>query len=85
MKGTASKDAGILYRGIIEYFSTISALDATVEMLSKRDKIVADNGIICDDSLDEQVLELQERFISADGDGATQKAIVEETLTLLLD
>lgn len=83
MKGTKSKDAAIIYRGILDYYTGLSGLEITIDQITKRDKFVKDAALICDDSLDAQVLSLQDEFVNADGDAAKQKVIVEQVIEIL--
>lgn len=83
MNGTDSRQADILYRGIIDYYSNISGLDITLEQMTQRNKFITDSAIVCDDSLDEQVLALQEEFLAAGDDISAQKSIIEKVFALL--
>ncbi|EMN0592072.1 hypothetical protein ACQZD5_000202 [Klebsiella aerogenes] len=83
MNGTESRKADYLYRGIIDYYSNISGLDITLEQMTQRNKFIMDSAIVCDDSLDEQVLALQDEYIAAGDDGSAQKNIIEKAFSLL--
>ncbi|MEL0414551.1 MULTISPECIES: hypothetical protein [Klebsiella] len=83
MNGTDSRQADILYRGIIDYYSSISGLDITFEQMTQRNKFITDSAIVCDDSLDEQVLALQEEYIAAGDNALEQKAVIEKIINLL--
>lgn len=83
MNGTDSRQADILYRGIIDYYSSISGLDITFEQMTQRNKFIKDSAIVCDDSLDEQVLALQEEYLAAGDDVSAQKSIIEKAFALL--
>lgn len=82
MKGTQSKEVDRLYRGILQYFEDIGSLNITVEHVGIIQKFKNDNGIICDDSLDEKILSLNDRFSLADT-VEEKNAIVEETISVL--
>lgn len=83
MNGTESRKADYLYRGIIDYYSNISGLDITLEQMTQRNKFIMDSAIVCDDSLDEQVLALQGEYIAAGDDVSAQKNIIEKAFSLL--
>lgn len=83
MNGTESRKADCLYRGIIEYYSNISGIDITLEQITQRDNFITKSAIVCDDSLDGQVMSLQEEYIAADGNLLEQKGIIEEAIELL--
>ncbi|HEB9106389.1 TPA: hypothetical protein R1B15_005201 [Klebsiella aerogenes] len=83
MNGTESRKADYLYRGIIDYYSNISGLDITLEQMTQRNKFIMDSAIVCDDSLDEQVLALQDEYIAAGDDVSAQKNIIEKAFSLL--
>ncbi len=89
MHGSDSKQADFLFTAIVEYFSNISGSDITAEQLRKRDTILVNLGIVCDDALDNEILALQERVIisesaSTPSEGASlKKAAVEEAINLL--
>ncbi|MEB2849483.1 MULTISPECIES: hypothetical protein [Klebsiella] len=83
MNGTDSRQADILYRGIIDYYSNISGLDITLEQMTQRNKFITDSAIVCDDSLDEQVLALQEEYLAAGDNALEQKAVIEKIINLL--
>ncbi|HAT3749756.1 TPA: hypothetical protein I8622_002747 [Klebsiella oxytoca] len=83
MTGTESRQADYLYRGIIDYYSNISGLDITEEQIAMRNKFIKESAIVCDDSLDAQVLELQDEYIAADGDTSAQKFVIEKVIALL--
>lgn len=83
MNGTDSRQADILYRGIIDYYSNISGLDITLEQMTQRNKFITDSAIVCDDSLDEQILALQDEYIAAGDDALEQKAAIEKIINLL--
>lgn len=83
MNGTDSRQADILYRGIIDYYSNISGLDITLEQMTQRNKFITDSAIVCDDSLDERVLALQEEYLAAGDDVSAQKSIIEKAFALL--
>jgi hypothetical protein len=83
MQGTQSKDADMLYRGILDYYAGISGLEITKEQMERRDKFIVDAVLLCDDSLDETVLSIQERFVMAAGNSAEQNLIIEELISLL--
>ncbi|MBV2179501.1 hypothetical protein KUF61_24430 [Klebsiella aerogenes] len=83
MNGTESRKADYLYRGIIDYYSNISGLDITLEQMTQRNKFIMDSAIVCDDSLDEQVLALQDEYIAAGDDVSAQKSIIEKAFSLL--
>lgn len=82
MNGTASKDADPLYQGILDYYANLSGLDITAAQLVTRDKFKADNGIICADELDAQILAFQDRFVNEDSP-ANKKSIVLQVIALL--
>ncbi|HBT3052915.1 TPA: hypothetical protein MBE97_000874 [Klebsiella aerogenes] len=83
MNGTESRKADYLYRGIIDYYSSISGLDITLEQMTQRNKFIMDSAIVCDDSLDGQVLALQDEYIDAGDDVSAQKNIIEKAFLLL--
>jgi len=85
MKGTQSKEVDVLYRAIVDYYSTMSAIDITQEQLESRNKILKNNGIICDSELDQTILELQEKYLAAVDVDDKEKVIniVETTIGLL--
>ena len=83
MNGTDSRQADILYRGIIDYYSNISGLDITLEQMTQRNKFITDSAIVCDDSLDEQVLALQDEYIAAGDNTLEQKDVIEKIINLL--
>jgi len=83
MIGTETKQADSLYRGIMDYYSNISGLDITIDQLTIRNKFISDSAIVCDDSLDEHILSLQNEYIAADGNTSEQRAIIEKTIELL--
>ncbi|HDX9163502.1 TPA: hypothetical protein RQO67_000801 [Klebsiella michiganensis] len=83
MTGTESKQADYLYRGIIDYYSNISGLDITEEQIAMRNKFIKESAIVCDDSLDAQVLDLQGEYISAGDNVSAQKAAIEKVIALL--
>ena len=83
MKGTSSKDADVLYKGILEYYANISGLSISGEQLQTRDSFIEDGALICEDSLDEEVLKLQEDFITFKGDVQETNKIVESAISLL--
>lgn len=83
MKGTESKQANELYQGIVNYYAS-SGLEITADEVAQRDSIIANNGIICDDALDEQVLAIQDEFIAAE-DASAQKAAIEKAISLLAE
>lgn len=82
MKGTQSKEVDRLYRGILQYFEDIGTLNITVEDVAIIQKFKNDHGIICDDSLDEAVIALNDRFALADT-VSEKNAIVEEAISIL--
>lgn len=65
MQGTQSKQADALYRGIVDYFSAISGVDITQEQLDQRNRILVNGGIVCNDTLDNKILDLQEKYLLA--------------------
>lgn len=83
MKGTSSKDADVLYKGILEYYANISGLSISGEQLQTRDSFIEDGALICEDSLDEEVLKLQEDFITLKGNVQETNKIVESAISLL--
>ncbi|HHE5241965.1 TPA: hypothetical protein ACPEZI_006238 [Klebsiella michiganensis] len=83
MTGTESKQADYLYRGIIDYYSNISGLDITEEQIAMRNKFIKESAIVCDDSLDAQVLDLQDEYIAAGDNVSAQKAAIEKVIALL--
>lgn len=83
MKGTASIEASVLFRGIMDYYTGLSGLEINANQITKRDHFISDGVLICDDSLDEQIMALQERYILADGNASVQKEIIEEVLEIL--
>lgn len=83
MNGTESMQVDYLYKGIIDYFSNMSGLDISSSDLIMRDKFIADSAIVCDSSLDDAVIELQDRYIAANNNIALQREIIQETINLL--
>lgn len=89
MQGTDSKQAEWLFRGIVNYYSDISGSEITAAQVATRDKIIANNGIVCDNSLDAQVLALQDAYVAADDattpadTKAAQKQAIESAIALL--
>ncbi|EPS9754127.1 hypothetical protein ACVNBA_001833 [Klebsiella oxytoca] len=83
MNGTETKQVDYLYRGIIDYFSNISGLDITTEQIKLRNKFISESAIVCDDSLDEQIIRLQDEFIAAGGVPEQEKLVIEKVLELL--
>ncbi|AML34581.1 hypothetical protein [Klebsiella aerogenes] len=83
MNGTETKQVDYLYRGIIDYFSNISGLDITTEQIKLRDKFITESAIVCDDSLDAQVISLQDEFIAAGGNPEQEKLVIAKALKLL--
>lgn len=82
MQGTQTKELDRLYRGILQYFDDIGSLNITVEHVALIAKFKSDNGIVCDSSLDEKMISLNNQFCSADT-VEEKNAIVEETIKLL--
>lgn len=82
MQGSDAKQADTLYRGIIEYYR-YSGLGITAAQISQRDALIAQNAVVCDDSLDERVLLLQDEYIAAEGDMDKQRQIIEDVISLL--
>lgn len=85
MKGTQSKEVDVLYRAIVDYYSTMSAIDITQEQLESRNKILKNGGIVCDSDLDQTILELQEKYLLAYNADDKEKvtSVVETTIGLL--
>lgn len=83
MNGTETKQVDYLYRGIIDYYSNISGLDITTEQIKLRNKFISESAIVCDDSLDEQIISLQDEFIAAGGIPEQEKLVIEKVLELL--
>lgn len=89
MTGSDAKQADVLYKAIIDYYGNMSGSDITAEQITQRDKITASGVIECDDSLDSQVLALQDALIAADDAATTEemqaqrKTAIESAITLL--
>ncbi|HHR1045907.1 TPA: hypothetical protein ACS3AG_001165 [Klebsiella pneumoniae] len=89
MTGSDSKQAETLFLGIVDYYANISGSDITSAQVIQRDKILKFAGIVCDDSLDSEILLLQDEFISADylptpdETQAKKNHIIESTIKLL--
>lgn len=89
MKGTLLRDLDILTRAIMEYYANKSGYDITVADIQRRDKVVPGGIRDFPDSLDAQVLALQQLWIDADNlptpeSTAEQKQYAVETAIELL-
>lgn len=82
MQGTQTKELDRLYRGILQYFDDIGSLNITVEHVALITKFKSDNGIACDDSLDEKMISLNDQFCEADT-VEEKNLIIEEAVKLL--
>lgn len=86
MTGSESRKAQDLFFGIIDYYANLSGTDMTEDQLIQRDEIMKSGSIECDDSLDSEILDLQEHFLAEKHNNIlnnNQIAIVEEALSLL--
>ncbi|APD20656.1 hypothetical protein HOR38_gp01 [Klebsiella phage KPV811] len=77
MQGTLLRDLDILTRAIMEYYANKSGYDITVEDIKRRDKVVPGGIRDFPDTLDEQVLALQQLWIDAE-DLTTPEATAEQ-------
>lgn len=90
MTGSDAKQADVLYKAIIDYYGNLSGSDITAEQVAQRDKITSSGVIECADSLDSQILALQDDLISADDAATTdemqskRKSAIESAITLLV-
>lgn len=86
MTGSESRKAQDLFFGIIDYYANLSGTDMTEDQLIQRDEIMKSGSIECDDSLDSEILDLQEQFLAEKHNNIlnnNQIAIVEKALSLL--
>lgn len=86
MTGSESRKAQDLFFGIVDYYSNISCADITEDQLKQRDEIMKSGSIECDDSLDSEILALQDEFLAKKESNIINKdqiAIVEKALSLL--
>lgn len=86
MTGSESRKAQDLFFGIADYFSNLSYTDMTEDLLKQRNEIMKSGSIECDDSLDSEILDLQEQFLAKKDNNIlnnNQIAIVEKALSLL--
>lgn len=86
MTGSESRKAQGLFFGIIDYYANLSGTDITEDQLKKRDEIMKSGSIECDDSLDSEILDLQDQFLAKKESNIINKdqiAIVEKALSLL--
>lgn len=89
MNSSNSKQVDTLFRAIVEYFSNISGTDLTQNQMRQRDLILGNLGIICDDSLDGEIIKLQEDLIAAGFKNSPQesseasRSAVETAINLL--
>lgn len=86
MTGSESRKAQCLFFGIIDYYANLSGADITEDQLKQRDEIIKSGSIECDDSLDSEILDLQDQFLAKKESNIINKdqiAIVEKALSLL--
>nr|DAV90929.1 MAG TPA: hypothetical protein [Caudoviricetes sp.] len=86
MTGSESRKAQDLFFGIIDYYANLSGTDITEDQLKQRDEIIKSGSIECDDSLDSEILDLQDQFLAKKESNIINKdqiAIVEKALSLL--
>lgn len=89
MTGSDAKQADYLYQAIVNYYGNLSGSDITTAQVVQRDKIFASGVIECADSLDAQVLALQDQLVTAENAAtpaeteAAKKAVVVSAITLL--
>lgn len=82
MNGTASKDADVLYQGIMEYYAGLSGLEITAAQVATRNNFTAAHGIVCDDSLDQKILAIQDQF-GNESNPVRRKVLVLQAIALL--
>lgn len=82
MQGTESKQVFNLYMAIMRYFEDMSGIEVTELQVRQCDWFLSKGGIVCDASLDSQVIALQDAWALAD-DYAAKKLIVKQAIDLL--
>lgn len=75
MKGTQSKQADTLARGLFDYYSTLE--NPTAEQTAALEKITVNSGIVCPDIYDGQILAFQNMWVSGTELSALDPSITE--------
>lgn len=89
MQGTQLRELDVLTRAIMEYYANKSGYDITAEDIATRDLVVPWGMRPFPDSLDEQMLALQEQYVqaqdlsTAEATKAAAEAAVVSAISLL--